>query len=155
MPKIDIGQPAPAFALPASNGQEIALKDYHGQVIVLYFYPKDNTPGCTKEACAFRDSYAKLKRSGAVILGVSPDSLMSHDRFIAKYELPFLLLSDEDKKVCRAYGVWVKKNLYGKEYLGVARTTFIIDKKGHIAHIFAKVKPDGHDEEVLQVVKGL
>ena len=131
------------------------LKDYKGKNVVLYFYPKDDTPGCTIEACGFRDSFKEIEKLGAVILGVSPDPLESHDKFIAKFHLPFPLLSDEDKKICRDYGVWVEKSMYGKKYMGVARSTFIIGKNGKIVKIFANVKPEGHHQEVIDVLKSL
>lgn len=149
------GVRAPEFRLPASNGQEVALKDYKGKSrVVLYFYPKDDTPGCTVEACGFRDSIGNIKSKETVVLGVSPDGHASHNKFIDKFKLPFILLSDEDKKVCKAYGVWVKKSMYGREYMGVARTTFVIGKDGKIEKIYEKVKPEGHAEEVLQFLKG-
>ena len=145
------GTKAPEFTLPSSEGKEISLKDYKGKSrVVLYFYPKDDTPGCTVEACEFRDNIRKMQKSDAVVLGVSPDDLKSHDKFIGKFKLPFVLLSDTDKKVCQAYGVWVKKSMYGREYMGVARTTFIIDKEGKIEKVFEKVKTDIHADEVLE-----
>ena len=149
------GTKALDFKAPASNGETIALKDLKGKNIVLYFYPKDNTPGCTVQACGFRDSFEQIEKLGAVILGVSPDSLKSHDKFINKFQLPFILLADEDKKICQDYGVWVEKSMYGKKYMGVARTTFIIGKDGKIAKIFDKVKPEGHNEEVIETLKSL
>jgi len=136
------------------------LKDLKGKNIVLYFYPKDDTPGCTVEACGFRDSYREICNAGqetgniAVILGVSPGSVKSHDKFINKFQLPFALLADEDKKICQDYGVWVEKSMYGKKYMGVARTTFIIDKNGKIAKVFEKVKPEGHHQEIMDALKG-
>lgn len=154
MPKLKVGKNAPAFTLMANNGEEISLKDYAGkEKVVLYFYPKDDTPGCTVEACGFRDTLKKIESEDAVVLGVSPDGIGSHNKFIEKFKLPFLLLSDEDKKVCKAYGVWVKKNMYGREYMGVARTTFIIDEGGKIAKIYEKVKPEGHAQEVLELLR--
>ena len=131
------------------------LKDYKGKNVILYFYPKDDTPGCTVEACGFRDSFKEIEKLNAVILGVSPDSAKSHDKFITKFQLPFSLLADEDKKICRDYGVWVEKSMYCKKYMGVARTTVIIDKTGTIAKIFDKVKPEGHDKEVIDVLKAM
>ena len=149
------GAKAPDFLLQASNGRPVSLKDFKGkQRVVLYFYPKDDTPGCTVEACAFRDSVKKIESQDAVVLGVSPDGVDSHNKFIEKFKLPFLLLADEDKKVCQAYGVWVKKSMYGKEYMGVARTTFVIGKDGKIEKIFEKVKPEGHAEEILAFLRG-
>ena len=150
MPELKEGSKAPEFTLPSSAGKEISLKDYKGKNrVVLYFYPKDDTPGCTVEACAFRDNLKKIQNTDAVVLGVSPDDAKSHDKFIEKFKLPFTLLSDTEKKVCNAYGVWVKKSMYGKEYMGVARSTFIIGKDGKIEKIYEKVKPEGHAEEVL------
>ena len=147
------GSKAPAFAAPASDGSVVKLADLKGRIVVLYFYPKDNTSGCTKEACGFRDSYKKLTGAGVVLLGVSPDSVKSHEKFISKFDLPFLLLADEDHSLCEAYGVWQQKSMYGRKYMGVARTTFIIDTQGKIAHVFEKVTPAGHEEEVLAWIK--
>lgn len=145
------GSKAPAFNLPASNGKEVSLKDFAGKKrVVLYFYPKDDTPGCTVEACGFRDGIKPLEKQGAVILGVSPDGIPAHQKFIEKFKLPFLLLADTEKEVCKAYGVWVKKSMYGREYMGVARTTFVIGKDGKIEKIYEKVKPQGHEEEILE-----
>lgn len=143
------GSKAPDFKAAASNGQTIRLSQFKGKVVVLYFYPKDNTSGCTKEACGFRDSFKMLQGAGVTVLGVSPDSITSHEKFIAKYQLPFLLLADEDHKIAEAYGVWQQKSLYGRQYMGIARTTFVIDAAGKIAHVFANVKAAGHDQEVL------
>jgi len=154
MAKLKEGDQAPEFTALTDEGQALSLKDFRGKKnIVLYFYPKDDTPGCTVEACGFRDAVKKIEDQSAVVLGVSPDSVQSHQKFIQKFSLPFKLLSDEQKKICRDYGVWVKKNMYGKEYFGVARTTFLIDKKGRIAKIFEKVKPQAHQEEVLSTLK--
>ena len=148
------GDKAPEFTSDSSEGKKVSLKDYKGKNrVILYFYPKDDTPGCTVEACAFRDNIKKIEKTDAVVLGVSPDNTDSHDKFIAKFKLPFTLLSDTDKKVCEAYGVWVKKSMYGKEYMGVARTTFIIGKDGKIEKIYEKVKPEGHAEEILEFLK--
>ena len=150
MENIKEGSKAPDFKLPSSDGKNIALKDFKGKDrVVLYFYPKDDTPGCTVEACGFRDAVKTIQKTGAIVLGVSPDGADSHNKFIQKFKLPFVLLSDADKKVCKDYGVWVKKSMYGREYMGVARSTFIIGKDGKIEKIFEKVKPDGHAEEVL------
>ncbi len=154
MPVLKEGAKAPEFTLPSSNGKEISLKDYKGKNrVILYFYPKDDTPGCTVEACEFRDQIKTIEKKDAIVLGVSPDDLKSHDKFIGKFNLPFVLLSDSEKKVCNAYGVWVKKSMYGKEYMGVARTTFIIGKDGKIEKIYEKVKPEGHAQEVLDWLK--
>ena len=149
------GTKAPDFKLPASTGETIDLNGLKGKTIVLYFYPKDDTPGCTVQACGFRDSFKDLQKTGAVLLGISPDSLKSHDKFIKKFDLPFPLLADEEKAMCQAYGVWVEKSMYGKKYMGVARTTFIIDKDGKIAKVFEKVKPEGHNTEVLEALADL
>lgn len=148
------GQKAPDFKATASNGKEVALKDFKGKSnVVLYFYPKDDTPGCTVEACGFRDGIRKIEKLDAVVLGVSPDGVKSHVKFIEKFKLPFLLLADEEKKLANDYGVWVKKSMYGREYMGVARTTFIIGKDGKIAKVYEKVKPDVHTDEVLEFLK--
>jgi peroxiredoxin Q/BCP len=152
LPKV--GDKAPDFKSVNQKGEEIKLSALKGEPVVLYFYPKDDTPGCTVEACEFRDGYAKLKKL-AVLFGVSPDPAKSHVKFIDKFKLPFDLLADEDKSVAKAYGVWVKKSMYGREYMGVARTTFVIGKDGKIAHVFEKVKPQGHAEEVLAVLQAL
>ena len=146
------GKTAPAFTLPDRNGNKISLKDFSGKNVVLYFYPKDNTSGCTAEACDFRDSLPNFKKVDAVVLGVSPDSPASHKKFADKYELPFTLLSDEDKKVLEKYGVWQEKSMYGRKYMGVVRTTVIIDEKGIVKKIFPKVKVNGHVEEVLKTL---
>jgi peroxiredoxin Q/BCP len=144
------GKAPPAFTLPASDGTKVSLKDFKGnKQVVLYFYPRDNTSGCTREACAFRDKVAKIKRKGAIVLGVSRDSLASHDKFIAKFELPFLLLADEDGKVCEKYDVLKEKTLRGRKSIGIERSTFVIAKDGKVKKIFRKVKVDGHVDEVL------
>lgn len=143
---------APEFFLPDQNGQSRTLADFLGQWVVLYFYPKDDTPGCTKEACSFRNGFARFKREGVVILGISADSVKKHAKFVEKYELPFLLLADEQKTVVEQYGVWVKKKFMGREYMGILRTTFLIDPAGKIAKIYENVKPEGHAEEVLAEV---
>jgi peroxiredoxin Q/BCP len=142
------GAKAPAFKLPADDGTTVALKDLKGRPVVLYFYPKDDTSGCTTEACEFRDSWHAVQAAGAVVLGVSPDGVPSHQKFKRKYELPFTLLSDEDHAVAEAYGAWGEKNMYGRKYFGVLRTTYIIDARGKITHVFSKVKPRGHAAEV-------
>lgn len=143
------GDKAPAFSLPSDSGETIALKDLKGKPVVLYFYPKDDTSGCTVEACEFRDSWRDVKKSGAVVLGVSPDSAASHRKFKAKFSLPFPLLADEGHAVAEAYGAWGEKSMYGRKYQGILRTTFLIDKEGRIARVFEKVKPKGHAAEVL------
>ncbi len=131
------------------------LKEYVGKWVVLYFYPKDDTPGCTVEACQFRDNFPKFKRSKAVILGISVDAVKKHAKFVTKYELPFTLLADEEKKVVALYGVWAKKKFMGREYMGILRTSFLIDPTGKIAKVYEDVKPDGHAEEVLSDIKEL
>lgn len=156
MSKPNIGDKAPDFLLPASNGQTVSLTDFKGKKnVVLYFYPKDDTPGCTVQACGFRDSIKNIESRDTIVLGVSPDKIASHEKFIKKFGLPFLLLSDEDHKMSTAYGVWVEKSMYGRKYMGIERTTFVIDKAGKIIKVFEKVKPQGHNEEILQVLKSL
>ena len=148
------GDKAPLFSLLSSEGEKISLKDLKGKSIVLYFYPKDDTSGCTKEACSFQSNIAALKKSGAVVLGVSADSVESHAKFAAKHGLRFPLLSDESKEVLKAYGVWKEKSMYGRKFMGIERTTFIIDDKGKVTHVFQKVRVDGHTEEVLNALHG-
>ena len=156
MPKLEADIKAPAFNLPASNGKNVSLEEFKGKKnVVLYFYPKDDTPGCTVEACGLRDGLKNIEKQGAVVLGVSPDSVASHQKFIEKFKLPFLLLSDEQKKTCTDYGVWVEKSMYGKKYMGVARGTFVINKEGKIAKVFEKVTPQGHEAEILAALKGI
>ena len=147
--QLKVGQKAPAFALPNQDGKVMRLSDFKGKKVVLYFYPKDDTPGCTKESCAFRDGLDEIQGSGAVVLGVSGDSVDSHKKFAKKFNLNFPLLSDEKKTVLQAYGVWKEKSLYGRKFMGIERTTFIIDEQGRLDDIFQKVKVDGHLEEVL------
>ena len=147
--QLKIGQKAPAFTLPNQDGKIMRLADFKGKKVVLYFYPKDDTPGCTKESCAFRDGLDEIHDSGAVVLGVSGDSVDSHKKFAKKFNLNFPLLSDEKKTVLQAYGVWKEKSLYGRKFMGIERTTFIIDEQGKLDDIFQKVKVDGHLEEVL------
>jgi peroxiredoxin Q/BCP len=145
---------APDFSLPSSGGRKVSLKDFKGKRrVVLYFYPKDDTPGCTKEACGFRDTIREFEAQDTVILGVSLDDEESHKKFIEKYNLPFTLLSDLDSEVSKVYGVYKLKNMYGKTYWGIERTTFIIDKSGRIAKVFPKVKVDHHIDEVLSFLK--
>jgi thioredoxin-dependent peroxiredoxin len=143
------GSAAPAFSSTNANGEPVRLKDLRGQRVVLYFYPKDDTPGCTKEACSFRDSFSEFKKRGITVLGVSPDSEASHKKFAAKYKLPFTLVADKDHVIADAYGVYGEKKFMGRTYMGVNRTTFLIDEKGKIKKIFEKVKPDEHAKEVL------
>jgi len=143
------GEPAPDFRLPADDGKTYALRDLRGKKVVLYFYPKDDTPGCTKEACSFRDNLSRVSSKGAIVLGVSKDDLESHAKFREKYSLSFPLLSDPEGKVLSAYGVWKEKNLYGKTSMGIERTTFVIDEAGRIQKVFPRVKVEGHVDEVL------
>ena len=148
-----VGDKAPDLSLPDQSGETVSLKDFKGKQVVLYFYPKDDTPGCTKEACSFRDSDAALKKAGAVVLGVSMDGQTSHQKFITKFKLPFTLLSDEDAAVSKAYGVYKLKNMYGRTHWGLERSTFVIDQAGKLKAIFRKVKVDRHTEEVLDALK--
>jgi peroxiredoxin Q/BCP len=150
---ININDKAPEFTLPDQNGDDVSLKDFHGKYVVLYFYPRADTPGCTIEACEFRDSFKRTEKLGAVVLGVSPDEPKALKKFEDKFGLPFTLLGDADKKVGNAYGVIQEKNMYGKKVMGVVRTTFIIGPDGKIKHIFNKVKPEGHADEVLAYLK--
>lgn len=147
--KLKEGDIAPEFTVNTSGGGKISLADFKGKNVILYFYPKDDTPGCTKEACAFRDSFAEFKKRGAIVLGVSPDSVKSHDKFIGKFKLPFTLLADEDKKIVNDYGVWGEKSFMGRKYMGVYRVTFLIGGDGKIKKIWPQVKPEEHAQEVL------
>ncbi len=147
------GDPAPNFTLVSDGGQEVSLSDYRGQKVVLYFYPKDDTPGCTAEACAFRDDHSDIVAAGAAVLGVSPDTIKSHDKFKAKYNLPFALLSDPDHRVADMYGAWGEKKMFGKSYEGILRSTFIVDEEGTIVKVFPKVTPKGHSREVLAALQ--
>ena len=149
---LNIGDKAPDFSGVDEKGNKISLKDFKGKKIVLYFYPKDNTTGCTAEACDFRDNYSRIKRKGVVLLGVSPDSEKSHQKFIEKYDLPFPLIADTEKTIANAYGVWQEKSMYGRKYMGIVRSTFIIDEKGKIQAIFPKVKVAGHVDEILNAL---
>lgn len=151
--ELDVGAKAPDFSLPDQDGSTVTLKSLKGKQVVLYFYPKDDTSGCTKEACDFRDSLAPIKKAGAVVIGVSKDGKASHQKFIAKYGLPFALLSDEEAEVCNAYGVYKEKSMYGRKYLGIERSTFVIDATGRIKALFRKVKVPGHVDEVLAALK--
>ena len=146
---VEVGEKAPDFTLPADDGRKVSLKEMRGKKVVLYFYPKDDTPGCTAEACSFRDNLGRVTTKGAVVLGVSRDDTASHGKFRDKYRLNFPLLSDDSGAVTEAYGVWKKKNLYGREFMGIERTTFLIDEQGKVARIWPKVKVDGHTDEVL------
>ena len=152
---IEPGQKAPDFTLPADDGTKVKLKDLKGNPVVLYFYPRDDTPGCTKEACAFRDRSKELKKLGAKVLGVSTDDVASHEKFRDKYQLNFPLLADVDHKVAEKYGAWREKNMYGKKSWGVQRSTFLIDAEGVVQKAWLKVSVDGHDEQVLAALKEL
>ena len=152
---ININDKAPEFTLPDQNGEDVSLKDFRGRNVVLYFYPRADTPGCTIEACEFRDSYKKLQKTGAVLLGISPDTPKAQKKFEEKFSLPFTLLGDAEKKVANAYGVMKEKNMYGRKVMGVARTTFLIGPDGKIKHIFRNVKAEGHAEEVLAQLKAI
>ena len=149
------GDKAPAFSMPTNQGTTASLSDYKGRKLVLYFYPKDDTPGCTKEACSFRDNLPHFEKIDAAILGVSKDTVEKHAKFIKKFDLNFPLASDEDGSVCDAYGTWGEKSLYGRKYMGIDRATFLIDADGKIAKIWRKVKVDGHTEEVMAALKEL
>ncbi len=153
MKKIKLGNKAPNFSLPDVNGKIHKLSDYLGKWVAIYFYPRDNTPGCTMEACSFRDNWSKLSRLGAVVLGISKDSVASHKKFAKKYKLPFSLLSDEKAEVIKKYGAWQKKKMAGREYFGTARISFLIDPQGKITKIYTKVVPTQHALEVWQDVK--
>jgi peroxiredoxin Q/BCP len=150
---LDVNDKAPDIKLEDENGKEVSLKDFKGKTVVLYFYPRADTPGCTKEACSFRDDYKKIQKTGVVLLGASPDKPAAQKKFQEKYHLPFTLLADADKKLCNAFGVIQEKNMYGKKVMGVVRTTFVIGPDGKIQHVFHKVKPEGHSEEVLDYLK--
>ncbi|MGF7399440.1 thioredoxin-dependent thiol peroxidase [Thermoanaerobacterium thermosaccharolyticum] len=152
---IELEKEASDFTLKSSDGNDVSLSDFKGKKVVLYFYPKDNTPGCTKEACQFRDNINTVKNKDAVILGVSLDDIESHKKFIEKFNLPFILLSDSDAKVSTEYGVYKEKNMYGKKKMGIERSTFIIDQKGIVKKIFRKVKVDGHVDEILEVLDNI
>ena len=153
--RVAVGDKAPDFTLPTDGGGKLSLKDLKGKTVVLYFYPKDDTSGCTAEACAFRDSLPDFTKVRAAVVGISRDSVASHDTFKAKYKLPFPLASDEDGKMCAAYGTWVEKSMYGRKYMGIERATFLIDGKGVVRGMWRKVKIPGHAEEVLQAAAAL
>jgi thioredoxin-dependent peroxiredoxin len=153
MALLEIGAKAPAFKTIDQNGEKISLSDFKGKKVVLYFYPKDDTPGCTKEACAFRDNFPKFKKLNTEVLGVSVDDEKKHKKFAEKYELPFRLLVDDEKKIVQDYGVWGEKSMYGKKYFGTNRVTYLIDENGKIEHVFPKVKPEKHAEEILELLK--
>jgi len=152
---VEEGKPAPDFELESDSGETVKLSDLRGKPVVLYFYPKDDTPGCTKEACDFRDALPRFGKIDAVVIGVSPDSAESHRKFKTKFNLPFPLLADEGHKLADAFGVWKEKSMYGRKFMGIERTTVIVDKKGRVARIFPKVKVPGHVEEVEKVVRAL
>jgi peroxiredoxin Q/BCP len=149
---LPVGGKAPAFSLKNAAGKTVKLSDFKGKKVVLYFYPKDLTPGCTTEACGFRDDYSLLQQHGVEVIGVSADEVASHQKFVEKHSLPFPLLSDPDHTMIEKYGAWVEKSMYGKKYWGVARITYVIDEEGRIAHVFPKVKPDGHSQEILTLL---
>jgi peroxiredoxin Q/BCP len=151
--KLKEGDKAPDFTAPTNGGDKVSLADFKGKQVVLYFYPKDDTPGCTKEACAFRDHFAEFKKKGAVVLGVSVDPVKSHDKFARKFKLPFTLVSDEDKRIVHAYGVWGEKQFMGRKYLGTHRVTFLIAPDGRIKKIWRQVKPEEHAAEVLAALE--
>ncbi len=153
--ELKAGDKAPAFSLKNSAGKTVKLSDFKGRRLVLYFYPRDNTPGCTKEACAFRDISSKLQALNAAVVGISTDDVASHEKFAAKFELNFPLLADTENAVAEKYGVWQEKNNYGKKYFGIARTTFVIDEEGRIAKVFKRVKVDGHDDQVLAALAAM
>lgn len=150
---IEAGRKAPDFTLYDKDGAAHSLKDYLGKKVVVYFYPKDNTPGCTKQACAFRDTFEVFQRKGVVVIGISKDSQASHKKFVERYELPFLLLSDPDLEAIQAYGVWVEKNMYGKKYMGVSRSTFVIDEQGMVLNVYEKASPDKNAEAIISFLE--
>jgi len=152
MAELKVGAKAPDFSLPTGDGKKVSLKDLKGKKVILYFYPKDNTSGCTKESCSFRDNIRTIEKKGAVVVGVSVDTVASHAKFARKYNLPFTLVSDEEKEMVKKYGVWKEKSMYGLKFMGTVRTTFVIDENGIITHIFPKVKVDGHVEEILAAI---
>jgi thioredoxin-dependent peroxiredoxin len=154
MKLLAVGDKAPDFATVDQFGDRVSLKDFRGKKVVLYFYPKDDTPGCTKEACSFRDGFTKFRRRKIEILGVSVDDEKSHKKFAEKYDLPFRLLADAEKRIVKGYGVWGEKSLYGRKYMGTNRVTYVIDEKGKIAAVWPKVKPDGHADEILAAIGG-
>jgi peroxiredoxin Q/BCP len=151
--ELKAGDKSPDFSLTSDKGEKVNLKQFRGKRVVLYFYPKDNTPGCTRESCDFRDSIATIEKAGAVVLGVSLDDQTSHQKFIKKYDLPFTLLCDTEKTMSKTYGVYKEKSLYGRKFWGIERTTFIIGKDGKIEHVFRKVKVDNHRDEVLEALE--
>ncbi|WP_195576270.1 thioredoxin-dependent thiol peroxidase [Paenibacillus sp. 1001270B_150601_E10] len=152
--QVEVGQAVPDFTLPGSNGEQVSLSQFRGQKVVIYFYPKDMTPGCTQEACDFRDYHGDFAKHNTVVLGISPDDLKRHGKFIVKHELPFTLLSDTEHEVADLFGVWQLKKMYGREFYGIVRSTFLIDEQGMLAHAWRSVKVKGHTDEVLAAVKG-
>ena len=149
---LEVGDKAPAIRARNQDGETVSLSDFKGRPLVLYFYPKDDTPGCTKEACSFRDGWSKFRKRGIAVVGVSTDDETSHRKFADKFSLPFPLLADPDKKIVSDYGVWGEKSLYGRKYMGTNRVTYLIDAKGRIAGVWSKVKPDGHADQILEAV---
>ncbi|HEV2064719.1 MAG TPA: thioredoxin-dependent thiol peroxidase [Thermoanaerobaculia bacterium] len=152
MKLLEVGDKAPDFQTTDQDGKAVSLKDFRGQKVVLYFYPKDDTPGCTREACCFRDGWSAFRRRKIAVLGVSADDETRHKKFAKKYDLPFPLLADTDKTILKAYRVWGEKSLYGRKYMGIFRVTYVIDEKGKIAAVWPKVKPEGHAEEILEAI---
>ena len=152
---VEVGDKAPDFTLPSDGGGKVSLKALKGKAVVLYFYPKDDTSGCTAESCAFRDALPNFSKAMAEIIGISRDSVASHDKFKAKYGIPFPLAADEEGKVCEAYGTWVEKSMYGRKYMGIERSTFLIDAKGVVRNVWRKVKVPGHAEAVLDAAAAL
>ena len=152
MALLSVGDKAPAFKTTNQDGENVSLSDFRGRKVVLYFYPKDDTPGCTREACSFRDGWSKFRKKKIAVLGVSADDEKSHKKFAEKFSLPFALLADTDKKILKDYGVWGEKSLYGRKYMGIHRVTYLIDEKGKIAAVWPKVKPEGHAAEILAAV---
>ncbi|MEP6993583.1 MAG: thioredoxin-dependent thiol peroxidase [Acidobacteriota bacterium] len=155
MALLSVGDKAPGFRATDQDGKTVASSDLKGHKFVLYFYPKDDTPGCTKEACGFRDGWAKFRKDKIAVLGVSVDDAKSHKKFAEKYSLPFPLLADPEKKIVGDYGVWGQKSMYGRKYMGTHRVTYLIDEKGKVAAVWPKVKPDGHADEILEAARGL
>ena len=153
MALLEVGDKAPAFKTTDQDGDDVSLRDFKGRKVVLYFYPKDDTPGCTKEACSFRDGWSKFRRKGVTVLGVSVDDAKSHRKFADKFSLPFRLLADADKEIVKAYGVWGEKSMYGRKYMGTHRVTYLVNEKGRIAAVWPGVKPDEHAEEVLAAIQ--
>jgi len=151
---VEVGMPAPTFTLPSDGGEDVSLESFRGKPVVLYFYPRDDTPGCTTQARGIRDAWDEFERRGAVVLGVSPDSATKHLKFKEKYGLPFTLLADEDHAVSKAYGVWVEKSMAGRKYMGVERSTFVIDADGSVAQVMRRVKPGTHADDVLAAIPG-